>query len=196
MRAFEFDAGAFLRYTVSRVPPSIPDEFMNWKRPMSLLSAAAWLIALSAVGQTNVNSTSQPTVNGQVVVPEKLTATDVSPASNLRPPRPERQNLPPEVQERLNRFRGAARDYLEKREALKKQLQGANDKERAAIRDSMKQLREQWLDQAREMRKEFRDRAVELRNAIPELDEVLQSARDAALEQSQNSRPRPGEERP
>src|SRR5215510_9189573 len=130
--------------------PLIPDEFMKWNRPMSLVSVAACLIALSAAGQTNVNSTSQPVRSGQVVAPEKLTVTDANQASNLRPPRPERQNLPPEVQERLNRFRGAAREYLEKREALKKQLQGANDKERAAIRDSMKQLREQWLDQARE----------------------------------------------
>jgi hypothetical protein len=161
---------------------------MKWKRPMTLVSVAAWLIALSAVGQTNVSSTSQPTRNGQVVVPEKLTATDASTASNLRPPRPERQNLPPEVQERLNRFKSAAREYLEKREALKKQLQGANDKDRAAIRDSMKQLREQWLDQAREMRREFRDRALELKTSIPELDEVIRSAQEAVQEQTRDQR--------
>ena len=168
---------------------------MNWKWQISLVSVVACLAAPSAMSQTNVGSVTQPTRTGQSVSPEKLTATDTSVASNLRPIRAERQNLPPEVKERLERFKGAAREYLEKREALKKQLQGANDKERAAIRENIKQLREEWLDRAREMRKEFRDRAVELRSTIPELDEVLQSARDAALEQTQDQRPREGAER-
>jgi uncharacterized coiled-coil DUF342 family protein len=160
---------------------------------MSLAGAVIWLAAQGVVAQTNVNPTAQPTRTGQAVAPDKLTVNDVSTTANLRPARPERQNLPPEVKERLDRFKGAARAYLEQQEALKKQLNGANDEEREAIRKQLKALRDQWLEKAREMRKEFRERAEEMRTKIPELDEVIQSARDAATE---STRPRRGDERP
>ena len=171
---------------------------MNLKQQTSLVGVLIWLAASGALAQTNVTSTSQPTREGQTVSPDKLTVTDVSTTSNLRPTRTERQKLPPEVLDRLEKFKQSARDYLNQQEDLKKQLQGANDKERAAIREKVKQLREHWLEQAREMRKEFRQRQLELIDKLPDYREVIQSARNAAKEsaaQTQaDTRPHRGED--
>jgi len=171
---------------------------MNLKQQTSLAGVLIWLAAFGALAQTNVTSTSQPAREGQTVSPEKLTVTDVSTTSTLRPTRTERQKLPPEVLARLEKFKQSARDYLNKQEDLKKELQGANDKERAAIREKIKQLREQWLEQAREMRKEFRQRQMELIDKLPDYREVIDSVRAAAQEsaaQSQSgTRPHRGED--
>jgi hypothetical protein len=120
-------------------------------------------------------------------VPEKLTSTDASTTPNLRPTRPERAPLPPEVVERIEKFKKEARLYLDKQEALKKQLEGSNDKERGALRGRIKQLREQWLDQAREFRKELRQRQQELIEKLPDYREVIESARTAAQQQAQQT---------
>jgi dsDNA-specific endonuclease/ATPase MutS2 len=156
-----------------------------------------WLTALVATAQTNVTST-QPVREGQAVSPDKLTVTDATATGNIRPDRVERQKLPPEVIERLNKFRQHARDYLDKQEELKKKLEGANDKERAAIRERMKQAREEWLERAREFRKEFRERQKELVEKLPDYREVLDAARAAAQQSAQQAdtgtRPHRGED--
>lgn len=163
---------------------------LNLTRQIKL--TAVWLvIGMTPVfAQTNVSSTSDPDREGLTVVPEKLTATDVSTVSNLRPDRPERKDLPPEVKERIEHFKIDARAYLEKREALKKQLEGANDKERALIRRQIEELRRQWLQRARELRKEFRERLPELRDKLPDYHEVLDSSRNALLQAQEDARPR------
>ena len=150
-----------------------------------------------AAAQTNLNSTAGVTREGESVQPEKLTATDVSTTSNLRPDRPERSDLPPEVMERIQDFRRDAREYLKQQEALKKQLEGANDEERALIRKQIEELRRQWLEKAREMRKEFRQRQAELLDKMPDYREVIDSARDAALQDAQldAQTTRPGRDR-
>ena len=87
----------------------------------------------------------------------------------------------------IEKFKKDSRVYLDKQEALKKQLEGANDKERAALRDKIKQLREQWLDEAREFRKDLRQRQQELIDKLPDYREVIESARSAAQQQAQQS---------
>lgn len=156
---------------------------MNRKKSTCMAGVVTWLTVLGAVAQTNVSSTSTPNRDGQSVAPEKLTVTDVSTTSNLRPARTERQKLPPEVLERIERFKKDARAYLNRQETLKKELVGANDKERAVIREKIKQLREQWLEQARELRKEFRSRQRELIDKLPDYREVIESVRSAAQDQ-------------
>jgi hypothetical protein len=153
---------------------------MNWIKLNLLLGACLGLSLATGHAQTNINSAAQPVRDGQVVVPDKLTVNDANVASNLRPDRPERASLPPEVQERIQRFRNEARVYLNQQQDLKKQLEGANDRERAAIRDRIRQLREQWLERSREMRKQLRERQQELMEKLPDYREVIQSARDAA----------------
>src|SRR5262245_52519374 len=102
---------------------------MNRTKRLWIIGAASLLALPIAYAQTNINSTSQPIRNGTEVVPEKLTTTDATTSSNLRPNRPERPKLPPEVLERIEKFKKEARNYLDKQEVLKKQMDGANDKE-------------------------------------------------------------------
>jgi hypothetical protein len=159
---------------------------MNRATRLWLIGAVSVMALTVSHGQTNVSS-SDPTRKGTTVVPEKLTATDVSATSNLRPTVAQRPKLPQEVLDRIEKFKREARIYLDKQEALKKQLDGANDKERAALRDKIKQLREQWLDEAREFRKDLRQRQQELIDKLPDYREVIESARTAAKQQAQQS---------
>jgi hypothetical protein len=95
------------------------------------------LFALGALAQTNINSTAQPKRDGKVLVPDKPTSTDSAntATADQRPTRVERPPLSPEIQARIASFKEAARIYLEKEQALQKQIKGANDKERSALRE-------------------------------------------------------------
>jgi hypothetical protein len=160
---------------------------MNLIKQLAAIGAATLVAAASATAQTNpVNTAGLPKRDGQVVLPEKLTAPDSANAtiSKLRPVRPERPNLPPEVLARIERFKLDARAYLARQEVLKKQLQGANDKERALIREQLKELRERWLERARELRKEYKERQAELADKLTEYRELLNDVRASALSQA------------
>lgn len=163
-------------------------------QPFHLAGLVLWVGLAAVVAQTNLSNTTSPQRDGQAVLPENLTATDVSTASNLRPDRPERPVLPPEVRARIEQFKNDARKYLAQQEELKKRLEGANDKERAMVRRQIEDLRRQWLERAREMRKEFRERQADLMDKMPDYREVISSARNAALQQAvdagQDNKPR------
>jgi len=152
------------------------------------------LLAVHAVAQTNpVDSASEPVRDGQVIVPERPTATDsTSPTvSILRPPRLERQKLPEAVLTPVERFKLEARAYIESEQALKRKLEGANDKDRAAIRERIKTLREQWSERSRELRKEFKERRDELADKMPDRQELFNSIRDNAQRTLQDGGGRP-----
>lgn len=161
---------------------------IRFSRHSLIASALTLFAAAGAMAQTNVDSTTQK-VEGQVVVPERPTAIDanISPTTTVRPVRPERTPLPPEVLSRIEQFKKDARNYLEQQEALKKKLVGANEKERAIIRERLKELREQWLERSREIRKEFKERQQELADKLPGHREVLESLRSAAKEQARDA---------
>lgn len=158
-----------------------------------VLSLAAVFATTSAQAQTNVDSTTQPVRDGQVIVPERPTSTDSSIATevNLRPPRNERPSLPPAVLSPVERFKLEARAYIEGEQALKKKLEGSNDQDRAAIRERIKALREQWSERARELRKEFKERRDELADKMPDRQELFNSIRDNARQTLQDGRDRP-----
>lgn len=159
---------------------------MSIKKHLTAIGGAILFVTPGVVAQTNpVLTANAPTRDGNVILPEKVTATDASAitTSNLRPDRPERISLPPEVRARIERFKQDARAYLAQQEALKKKLQGANDKERAAIREQLKELREQWLERAKEMRKEYKERQAELADKLTEYRELLNDVRSPALRQ-------------
>ncbi len=171
---------------------------MKASKPLWLTLAALVFGALGLDAQTNPVTVSTVSRDGQVVVPERLTSTDASlGTSSLRPDRAERPGLSPEVLARIDRFKLDARKYLEQQQALKQKLQGANETEKAAIRQELQALRESWLESAREMRKEFKDRLPELRKELMSHSEVLDSARSSAKEQlqemQQDSRTRRGD---
>lgn len=165
---------------------------MKLNQQILIAGAVLWLVSHHASAQTNVDSTTQPKRTGVSVSPERLTANDVGPTAGIRPGRPERSGIPPEVKERMDRFRDAARAYLQQTEELKKQLQGANEKERAALREKVRQLREEWLERAREFRKEFKTRQRELSDKLPDYREVIDSVRSAAQEQALQAQPGSG----
>ena len=138
-----------------------------------------------AQAQTNHNITTGVDRMGTPLAPEKEAASDGGTAANLRADRPERPDLPPEVLARIDHFKQDAREFLKRREAIEKQLAGANDAERDLIRRQFDELHRQWREQQRELRKEFRERQAELRDKLPEYREVIESARDAAIQQVQ-----------
>lgn len=171
---------------------------MKLTKQLAAIGAATLIVAASVPAQTNpVNTTGQPLPNGRVILPEKLTAPDSANAtiSTLRPALTERPNLPPEVLARIERFKQDARAYLARQEALKKQLQGANDKERALIREQLKELRDRWLERARELRKEYKERQAELADKLSEYRELLNDVRASAPSQAaQGGRTRRGDD--
>jgi hypothetical protein len=148
------------------------------------------MILLGVFAASAQSTANQPDRKGTVIVPERPTAVDanVSPTTSLRPARSERPALPPEVQARVERFKLDARSYLAKQEELKKELQGANDEQRAAIRESLRQLREQWVERARELRQEQKERRAELEIKLRDHKELFNELRNNANEQLRNAK--------
>ena len=151
-----------------------------------ILLIGGWLCLAASPGlaQTNpVNTATQVKREGQVVGAESITATDDAnvTASNLRPPRSERPELSPAVRAQIQRLNLDRRAYLERQQALKKKLEGANDRDRAAIREQLKELQQQWLEQAKELAKQYKERREELYDKLKEHRELLDNARSPAL---------------
>ena len=159
---------------------------MQLMRNLSLVVMVLLGVSVAS-GQPTAN---QATRNGTVIVPERPTAVDanVSPSVSVRPVRPERPDLPPQVKARVERFKLDARSYLAKQEELKRQLQGANDEQRTAIRENLRQLREQWLERARELRQEQQERRAELEMKLRDHKEVFDELRNNATEQLRNAK--------
>ena len=171
---------------------------MKHLKPLFVASLVTLLAAFNLVAQTNPVNSTLPVRDGQVLLPDRPTATDPAnaTASSLRPPRPERPDLPPPVLTPVERFKREARVYLDREEALRKALLGASDRDRDAIRQRIKVLREQWAERARELRKEFKERRDELADRMPDRQELFNSIRDNALHTLQSpeghTRPRSG----
>lgn len=164
---------------------------MLFMKLMTKLSVAGVTILLGVFAAGGQDTSTQPTRDGTVIVPERPTAVDanVSSAATVRPARPDlRPGLPPQVQVRVERFKLDARSYLAQQEALKKQLQGANDEQRALIRERLSQLREQWLERARDLRQEYKERKAELENKLRDHKELFDELRNNATEQLRDAR--------
>ncbi len=160
----------------------------------SLALALAICGTVAASAQTNpLDTANQVNLDGKVIVPERLTSTEPAnlAESNLRPARNERPSLPPAVLSPVERFKLEARAYIEREEALKKKLVGANEQDRAALRERIKSLREQWSERSRELRKEFKERRDELADKMPDRQELFNSIRDNAQRPLQDGRDRP-----
>jgi hypothetical protein len=167
---------------------------MRLKKYLALTVTATSLAVGGALAQTNpVSSTTQPVRDGKVIVPERPTSTDsgITTESSLRPARNERPSLPPAVLSPVERFKLEAREYIESEQTLKRKLEGANDKDRAILRERIKTLREQWSERARELRREFKERRDELADKMPDRQELFNSIRDNARQTLQDGRDRP-----
>src|SRR5438132_253771 len=125
------------------------------KRWVIVVAFGLWLGLAIASAQTNITPAAGTRV-GKIVVPDAPANSDAI-TTVTRPTVTERPSLPPEVLERIQKFRKNAQAYLDKEQAIKKQLQGANDQDRARIRAELRLLREKLLQQQRELREEFKD---------------------------------------
>jgi hypothetical protein len=167
------------------VNPDAPENFRQALKPNTKLLYAETLgnPLINIVDIAAVAAIAKDAGVPLVVVPERPTVTDDANLTDatLRPPRLERESLPPVVQERLDRFKTEARAYLARQQELKKKLEGANDKERAAIREQLKVIQQEWLERAKEMRKEYKDRQAELAEKLKEYRELLDSVRSTTL---------------
>ena len=104
--------------------------------------------------------------------PSTLTANPTAPASGR--PDTDLRKLPPEIQVKLKQFQSAAEAFIRRQDELKKKLDGATtDKERAEIRERIKESIEQWREQAKEFRDEARERAKDLQRELPKHREAL-----------------------
>jgi hypothetical protein len=166
---------------------------MNVKSTWLLMGLAATtaLNAMPLLAQENETKPVQITPTrdrlGRVVVPERPTAID-APTVVARPTLAERPDLTPEVKARIEAFRRDARAYLERQEALRKELLGSNDELRARIREQLEDDRQQWLERSRQIREEFRDRREELLRKMPERQEIIDSTREVVREQMRDAR--------
>ena len=174
---------------MKKLSGSEPDSLlcMNLSRNLIAGGTAILVTIFTAAAQTTAN---EPIRSGTVIVPERPTAVDanVSSVATVRPDRPERPALPPEVLARVDRFKLDARAYLAQQDALKKQLQGASDQERAVVREKLRALREQWLEQARELRQEYKERSAELESKLRDHRELFDELRNSAAEQIRGAR--------
>lgn len=127
---------------------------------------------------TNLSSVTAARPQGVVVVPERPTAPDVTSVAGVRPDRVERPAMSPEILTRIERFKRDARAYLDRQEALKKKLLGANDTDRARIRAEIEDLRRKWLDESKRFRIDTKARAPELMRKLPGHREVIGSQGD------------------
>jgi hypothetical protein len=148
----------------------------KWVRGMA--AALLGLGLASTFGQTNLTPSANTRL-GKIVVPDAPANSD-SITAVIRPATTDRPALPPEVLARIQKFRKDAQDYLDREQAIKKRLQGANDQERAKLRQELRLLREKLLEQQRNLREEFRDRREILRSKLQDRGELFDSLKDAA----------------
>src|SRR6185436_13450393 len=138
---------------------------------VTAVAFGCWLGLARASAQTNITPAAGTRV-GKIVVPDAPANSDA--ITTVIPPNvTERPSLPPEVLERIQKFRKDAQAYLDQEQAIKKRLQGANDQERARLREDLRLMRQKLLEQQRQLREEFRDRIIELRAKLQDRSEML-----------------------
>ena len=158
------------------------------RKCLAAVALCLWIGAASVLAQTNITPAAGTRV-GKIVVPDAPANSDAI-TSVTRPTVAERPSLPPEVLERIQKFRKDAQAYLDQEQAIKKRLQGANDQERARLREDLRLMRQKLLEQQRQLREEFRDRITELRSKLQDRSEMLDALKDSAAASAHGGRDR------
>lgn len=96
--------------------------------------------------------------------------------SAIRPTRGEQQPVSAEIRAQLLKFESARDAYLKRQKELMQQLKGAGEDQRKTVRDQLKGLREQWLEQSLQFRREARGRIADLKTELPQF-EALKNAK-------------------
>jgi hypothetical protein len=171
------------------------------KRKHSVLPAcwiAAALSAWSALGQTSVgtNPTPDKTADrtGRVIVSDQQAKTE-SPNVAGQPDRLDRQRLPTEIKDRLRRFETARDRYVKEEQAFIKRLRGAStEEERERIRAQLDKQRQALLDRAKMLREDVNKRLEDIRSRLRPMSEVLDDARQNARDAANPARKRRGQD--
>jgi len=169
------------------------------KKLLSLLMVGLGLRLLvpSASAQILPGSTNIADRVSRIILPGSILQDSASPSPiSIRPPRPERQDLAPEIKQRIVRFERSRETYLARQEELLHKLRTATAEDRARIRAQLQALRDEWLDRARAFREEARTRMKELQDELPKYREALTDAKEGALDAVNPGRKRRGDEGP
>jgi len=154
---------------------------------MKSLKSLKRLAAIGALGVTlGLNAFAQDT-------PPRPTPTDPPPRPEVTPPppqrpgqpprgevirpdRPNRPGLPADIAKLMREFETDREAFLAKQREIIKTLQGATEEQRASIRETLRQNREEWLKANTELREQIRQKLQELRDKLPNRREVLDNA--------------------
>src|SRR6185437_4908415 len=168
---------------VKQDPPrsSVRGRIKNMNRLSSLAIGGLSLCLLvpSAAAQIASGSTNIADRVAQVILPDRISLdSPLAPVTSLRPPRPERPDLPLDIRQRLLLFEKLREAYLARQQDLLRKLRsGPTDDDRARIRAQLQALRQDWLERTRAFQEEATTRLRELPNELPKYRELLQDTR-------------------
>lgn len=167
---------------------------MNFRSDISgLLRSGRWTGAVVTsmvlvVGSLQAQEKPQvevPIVSGSSVAPGRVidldSAASGSPALDpnspgaLRATRAEQQPVSAEIRAQLLKFESARDAYLKRQKELSQQLKGAGEEQRKVVREQLKGLRDQWLEQSLQFRREARSRIADLKTDLPQFEALKNS---------------------
>src|SRR2546429_4797007 len=95
---------------------------------LTAVGFALWLVIPSASAQISLDSTNIADRVSQIILPDGVLLSATSPAAiSLRPPRPERPELRPEIKSKVLRLEILRDAYLTRQQGLLRKLHGATD---------------------------------------------------------------------
>lgn len=135
---------------------------------------------MSALAQGNGTGTPSGTPGGAgTQIRDRDRVQDCEPAVDGKRTR-QYENLPDGVKKAVGEMKQAREAYQQKKQELKKELQGCTATERDQIRQ---QLRDQLCDQVRD-REQLRERLQELREQLPNHRELMEQARERSQDRT------------
>jgi hypothetical protein len=127
------------------------------------------------------------------IIPAHQAPLNLSPSVDVRPVRPERDPLPPLVEDRVKSFDLYRNEYIKQQEQILKRTKGTTDRDRKMLRERLnRELRERWLEQSAAMREELRERRKALQDRLPSHRELLENAREQSRDALRDQRERRG----
>lgn len=177
---------------MARCWPDAHENEMN-KLILTAVGFGLWLIP-SASAQVTLGSTNIADRVSQIILPDGVLLNSTSPATiGLRPPRPERPDLPPEIKSKVLRFEKLREAYLDRQQDLLRKLRGATtDADRNKYRAQLQTLRDEWLEKARSFREEARARIRDFQSDLPKYREAWDSP-EGPLDGANTTRKRRGQ---
>src|SRR5437016_10296284 len=155
------------------------------------------LLLPSARAQGNSGSTNIADRVARIILPDPA-ALNSSAASvpGGRPSRLERPEFPAELKLRLRSFESLREIYLARQQELVKKFRGATtNQDREQLRAQLQVLHDEWRDKALSFKEETRTRLEELKGELsPKYREILDEARQHALDAAAARKPRRGGE--